>query len=154
MQYSPFRKPRLHVRLVAILALGYVAWLLFVPITVDYTTNDGEVTVSGTRYTWWAKNNNVSILGALDPNSDDIMSMTLLDCGNSFTSGAYEADNQPDGPAACSDVETPRRFLAIGLAVLGVAGLVVAVRVPAERLTREDHEEERRLLGEGPDQAS
>ncbi|AXB41175.1 hypothetical protein [Amycolatopsis albispora] len=141
---SPFRAPRLYVRLAAALAIGYAAWLLLVPITVDYTAGERGVTVERTLYSWWTNHHTIIGMGP-ELDSDEVVAMVLFDCGNSFGPGEHPAHSAEDGPAACAEVEGPRRVIGIGLAVLGVAAFGLAVKVPAERLTRSDREEERRL---------
>jgi hypothetical protein len=145
MRLSPFRRPRKYVRLAAFLAIGYAAWLLLVPITVDYKLVGERVTVEGTHISWWT--DAFTLIGPDfdDPTSDEIVAYVYVDCGNSFTAGDSEQDSTA-GRESCSSVDTPRRIFGIGLAVLGLAGLFAAPKVPAERLTSKDRAEERRLL--------
>jgi hypothetical protein len=135
MRNSPFRRPRRYLRLACVLAVGYAAWLLLVPITVDYRKIGYDVTVTRTLYSWWSNHNSVIGFGLGDPTGGEVAEYVLLDCGNSFAAGGHEQEYAPDGPASCSSVETPRRFVGIGLAVLGVAGFLVAGRLPAKRRT-------------------
>jgi hypothetical protein len=53
-----------------------------------------------------------------------------LDCGNSFTTGPHEQVRRPDGPQACTAIETPRTITGLVLLALGAFGIPAARRLP------------------------
>ncbi|HZE39453.1 MAG TPA: hypothetical protein VE172_11655 [Stackebrandtia sp.] len=55
-----------------------------------------------------------------------------LGCGTAFTTGKDESNRyylEEDGPAACAELEKPRRVVGLVLAAIGVIGLFVATRL-------------------------
>lgn len=145
---NPFRRPRPWVRLASVVALGFALWLLLVPRIALYFVDDGgEPYGVDVTYAWGrGTSDQVMVLpsdlfGEEDPvagsgGEDGMVTSVRLNCGLVFTSGDNEADS-PGGAAACSAVETPRLAGGLGLAVLGIGGLVVAGRLPSTRDTRE-----------------
>lgn len=141
---NPFRRPRRWVRLASVVALGFALWLVLVPrIALYYVDDGGEPYGVDVKYAWGrGTSDQVMVLpsdmfGEEDPvagsgGDDGMVTSVRLNCGLVFTSGDDEAD-RPGGEAACSEIETPRLVGGIGLAVLGIAGLVVAGRLPSTR---------------------
>lgn len=135
------------MRLAAVIALGFALWLLLVPrIALYYTDDEGAPYDVDVKYAWGrGTSDQVMILpadlfGEEDPavgsgGADGLVTSVRLNCGLVFTSGGNEAES-PGGDVACSQVETPRLAGGIVLAVLGVAGLTVARRLPADRDAR------------------
>lgn len=144
---NPLRNPRPWVRLASVVALGFALWLLLVPrIALYYVDDGGEPYEVDVKYAWGrGTSDQVMILPAdlfgVDPTvgsggKDGMVTSVRLNCGLVFTSGDNEADS-PSGPAACSEVETPRLVGGIVLGVLGIAGFVVARRLPSTRYAAE-----------------
>ncbi len=141
---NPFRRPRPWVRLASVVALGFALWLLLVPrIALYFADDDGEPYGVNVKYAWGRGTSDQvmilpsDLLGEEDRvagsgGADGAVTSVRLNCGLVFTSGENEA-NSPGGEAACSQVETPRLVGGIGLAVLGIAGLALAGRLPSHR---------------------
>jgi hypothetical protein len=138
---NPIRRPRPWVRLASVVALGFALWLLLVPRIALYYVDDGDRPYDvDVKYAWGrGTSDQVMILpadlfGDEDPaaGSGGLLTSVRLNCGLVFTSGEHEADS-PGGDAACSQIETPRLAGGIVLLVLGIAGFVVAPRLPSNR---------------------
>jgi hypothetical protein len=144
---NPIRRPRPWVRLASVVAIGFALWLLLVPRIALYFVDDGgrpyDVDV---KYAWGRGTSDEVLLlpadmfGEVDPvagdgGKDGLLTSVRLNCGLVFTSGDHEADS-PGGDAVCSQIETPRLAGGIVLLVMGVAGLVVARRLPSIRDAR------------------
>ncbi|EHR61392.1 hypothetical protein [Saccharomonospora cyanea] len=140
---NPLRRPRLWGRLASSVALGFALWLLLVPrIALYYVGEGGAPYDVDVKYAWGRGTSDqvmilpADLLGEDDPviggGTVGLVTSVRLNCGLVFTSGDNEADS-PGGPAACSEVETPRLLTGIGLGVLGVAGFVLARRLPSTR---------------------
>ena len=139
---NPIRRPRPWVRLASVIALGFALWLLLVPrIALYYVDDGGEPYDVDVKYAWGrGTSDQVMILpadlfGEQDPavgsgGEDGSVTSVRLNCGLVFTSGDNESDS-PGGDAACSQAETPRLVGGIVLGVVGVAGLVLARRLPS-----------------------
>ncbi len=136
------------MRLASFVAFGFALWLLLVPRIALYYVNDGAPYDVDAKYAWGRGTSDqvmtlpADLLGEDDPTigsggADGVITSVRLNCGLVFTSGDNEADS-PGGPTACSEIETPRLLAGIGLGVLGIAGFVIARRLPATR-----HEGER-----------
>lgn len=137
---NPLRHPRPWVRLGSVVALGFAMWLLLVPRIALYYIDDGGAPYGfDVKYAWGrGTSDQVMILptdlfGEEDPTAgsggaDGLVTSVRLNCGLVFTSGDNEADS-PGGAAACSEIETPRLVGGIGLALLGIGGLVFARRL-------------------------
>jgi hypothetical protein len=132
------------VRLASVVALGFALWLLLVPrIALYYVDDGGEPYGVDVKYAWGRGTSDqvmvlpADLFGEEDPvagsgGEDGVVTGVRLNRGMVFTSGDNEADS-PGGAAACSEVETPRLVGGLGLAVLGVAGFVVAGRLLSGR---------------------
>ncbi len=141
---NPLRRPRPWVRLASFVAFGFALWLLLVPrIALYYVGDDGMPYDVDVKYAWGRGTSDqvlvlpADLFGEDDPalgsgGTDGLVTSVRLNCGLVFTSGDNEADS-PGGPAACSEVETPRLLTGIGLGVLGVAGFALARRLPSPR---------------------
>ncbi len=134
------------MRVVSVLVLGVALWVLLVSRIVLYYVGDtgGPFDIRA-KYAWGrGTSDQVMILPSawpadegvpVDPRSVLVTSVRL-NCDTVFTSGGREQAS-PGGEVACSRVESPRRIGGIGLGVLGIAGLVVAARLPSNRVAGE-----------------
>lgn len=141
---NPLRIPRLWVRLASVVMLGFALWLLLVPRIALYYVDDGGAPYEvDAKYAWGRGTSDqvmvlpTDLFGKEDPavgsgGVDGFVTSVRLNCGLVFTTGAHEADS-PGGATACSAVETPRLIGGVGLGVLGIAGFVVAGRLPSTR---------------------
>jgi hypothetical protein len=141
---NPLRRPKLWARLTGGVLVLLAAWLLLVPITVAYQTNEAAAAprAVSTLYSWWTSEQDLiytdptgadlNKLGGVSLGQTRLIEAYRLNCGNTFTSGAHEQLLEPDGPDMCSSSETPRRIIGLSLLGLGVLGLLAATRLPAE----------------------
>lgn len=146
---KPIPRPRLWVRLVSVVALGFALWLLVVPRMALYYFDDERFGVDDVQpfgvdvtYAWGrGTSDQMLILPARgwgeDPITgeggvDGMVTSVRLNCGLVFTSGDNEA-KVPGGAAACAEIETPRRISGILLALLGITGLGLAGRITSSR---------------------
>lgn len=139
---NPLRHPRPWVRLASVVALGFALWLLLVPrIALYYVDDEGAPYGVDVKYAWGRGTSDqvmmlpADLFGEEDPTAGDggtdgLLTSVRLNCGLVFTSGENEGDS-PAGAEACSTVETPRLVGGIALGVLGIAGFVVARRLPS-----------------------
>lgn len=135
---------RLLARIIGAVLIAVAAWLLLVPITAVYTTNDrhpDQTRLVGTLYTWWTSEQQVVYVDATgvnpplyDPNNPERMPRLngiRLNCGNTFTSGVHEQSEEPDGARMCSEVEGTRRIVGLVLLVLGAVAVIGAGKLPS-----------------------
>ncbi|MFG2784510.1 hypothetical protein ACGFY7_42620 [Streptomyces prunicolor] len=131
------RRPRFWVRLVSITVFLLAGWLLLVPRTASYLVSDeGRPYDMSVLYSWDTSDQTLIFPKAFfeedsadTGESSELVTSVRLDCGTAFTSGENEDARPGDGEEACSEVETPRRFLGLGLVLLGAAGLWSAPRL-------------------------
>ena len=140
---NPLRRPRLWARIVGTVAVLIAAWVLFVPVTVVYTTSDANPAPREiTRiYSWWTTEQD---LVYSDPTGADktspeayiqqnhLTNSIRLDCGNIVGAGPHEQLQKPEGPTMCAQVRKSHRIVGLLLLALGVIGLLTAGRLPAE----------------------
>jgi hypothetical protein len=141
---NPFRRPRLWARLTGTVLVVLAVWLLLIPVTVAYQTNEADAAprAVSTLYSWWTSEQDLiyTDTAGADLHKRDGVSLGAarlveayrLNCGNTFTSGPHEQLLEPDGPQMCSATESPRRIIGLTLFGLGVLGLLAATRLPAE----------------------
>jgi hypothetical protein len=162
---NPLRQPRLWARLAATTTILIAAWALLVPITAVYVTSDADPAPRdvSSMYSWWTSEQDLVFSDAsgvdllhLDQSyfdQDHLANGIRLGCGNVFTAGPHEQLEAPDGPLVCSGLETPRRIIGLSLLVLGVFGLLAAVKLPpgTERYRSQYRQpySQRRLLKRG-----
>jgi hypothetical protein len=113
------------------------SWLLVVPITAVYVMSDAMSNDNlpphdiSTSYSWWTSDENLIYSDSGFARTHFVKGVRL-GCGNIFTAGAYEQQQEPDGPRVCSSVQAPRRIVGVFLLTLGALGLLVALKLPAE----------------------
>jgi hypothetical protein len=135
---------RLLARIVGAVLIVVAAWLLLVPITAVYTTNDrhpDRTRLVGTLHSWWTSEQQVVYVDATgvdpplyDPNNPERMPRLngiRLNCGNTFTTGAHEQAQEPDGQRMCSEAESTRRVVGLTALILGVAAVLGAGKLPS-----------------------
>jgi hypothetical protein len=131
------RRPRRWACLAATAMVVVAAWLLFVPISAVYVTSDISSVDHlpphdvSTLYTWWTSDESL-VYSDAGLTETHVVKGVRLDCGNTFTAGSHEQQQQPDGPLVCAGVETARRIIGLSLITLGVLGLLGAVKLPIE----------------------
>jgi len=125
--------PRWWGLLTAAAASVVAAWLLLVPITVVYVTSaeDPAPHDLATRYSWWTTEQNFAYSDSgLAPGAHTVNGVRL-NCGNAFSRGPSEPALAPEGPQACSRVETPRCIGGLVAFALALLGLLAASLLPA-----------------------
>lgn len=162
---SLLRWPRLWVLLTSAALVIAGLWLLVVPVTVVYTTSSSDSTPRevATIHSWWTNDQelmytdatgvDLSRLSLISMDQTRLIDAFRLDCGNLFASGPNEKMQAPVGPAMCASVETPRRVIALSLLALGVAAVLVAVKLSDRAESKRDRYRQpysqRRMLKRG-----
>lgn len=138
---NPLRRPRPWIRLACVVALGFGLWLLLAPRIAMYLVDDNGAPYDvNVKYAWERGTSDeililpADMFGEIDPavgdgGADAVVTSVRLNCGNVFTSGEGEAGS-PWGARVCSDVERPQLIGGLALGVVGVAGFVLARRLP------------------------
>jgi len=123
---TPLDHPRRWALVAAAAATVAAGWFLLVPITAVYVTSADDPVPRdvSTRYSWWTTEQNFTYSDAGLSSSPHTVNGVRLNCGNVFTVGPAEAVLAPEGPRACSRVETPRcigGLIAFTVALLGAS---------------------------------
>jgi len=141
---NPLRHPRAWTRFACVVAVGFGLWLLLVPrIALYWVDDDGAPYGVDVKYAWGRGTSDqemflpADMFGEIDPEvgdggDDGMVHSVRLNCGLVFTSGEHEADSTA-GTRVCSEIETPRLVGGVVLVVVGIAGFVVARRLPSTR---------------------
>lgn len=135
---GPLRPPRRRWVALAGTAIVLVStWLLLAPITAVYVTSDisssDHLAPHGisTMYSWWTSDETL-VYSDAGFTATHIVKGVRLGCGNSFTVGADEQQQAPDGPSVCAGVERPRRIIGLSTLALGILALITATRLAPE----------------------
>lgn len=125
--------------MVALAAVLGAAWLLFVPVTAVYVTDNGPGDRErgprdiSTVYSWWAHDEVLVYSDAALNQPTHVVRGVRLNCGNTVTTGPHEQSlRESGGPRVCADLESSRRWTGLSLLVLGVVAVFVASKLPVE----------------------